>query len=354
MTNQLAYGFWGQEALLSKRLTEVGTSVVWNMINMSVEEQNRQIAEMLKSFVERTTKHKERFRLPTSGTLQPLDEYGNPLPVKPGGYFDVAFPLRGGGTAFGVNRVTGKTMTVAEVNNLTIERLGEDANWMRRHMLAAVLHNAAWTFDDPEFGNLTIQPLANGDTVRYNLVGGSTATDNHYLAQANAISNTDNPFGTIYDELMEHPSNSGPVVVYVASSLTDSIEGLSDFVDVGDPDIRYGVNTDQIASPFSKGFGDEVLGKINKCWIVEWRALPDGYMIAHAQGAGPVLKMREYGVQSLQGLFTESNSPDGNLQETRFIRYAGFGVANRIGALVYQVGSATYNVPAGYSNPLSV
>lgn len=354
MANQLAYGFVGQGHLLGSRLSDIGTAQVWAWVQESVNEHNRQITGLMQSMIERTILHQERTRLPSSGTLQPLDEYGNPRPVRPGDYFDVAFPIQGGGTAFGLNRITGQLATAQEANDLTIERLREDADWIRRHFLAALFTNTTWTFADPEFGNLTIQPLANSDTVTYNKVGGSVATDDHYLAQANAIADSYNPFDDIYDELMEHPSNSGPVVCYVPTNLTSTIEGLSAFVEVGDPDLRYGVNTTQIAAPFTRGFGDEVLGKVNKCWIVEWRALPDSYMIAHASGAGPVVGMREHPAAALQGLFTENHSPDGNLQESRFLRYAGFGVRNRVAALAYRVGNGSYAIPTGYTAPLPV
>lgn len=354
MANQLAYGFVGKEHLLASRLSEVGAETVWGMVKESVDEHNRQIAALLQSFVFSTTLHKERFRLSSSGTLQPLDEYGNPRPVRPGGYFDVAYPIQGGGTAFGVNRVTGNLLTVEEANNLTLERMREDADWMRRHILASVFDNTTWTWDDEEFGNLTIQPLANGDAVTYNKVGGTVAVDTHQLAQASAIDDSHNPFDDIYDELMEHPSNSGPVVVYVPTNLTTSIEALTAFTEVGDPDLRYGVASTQIGSAFDRGFGDEVLGKVNKCWIVEWRALPDSYMMAHAQGGGAPVGMRQYPAGGLQGLFTENHSPDGNLQESRFIRYAGFGVRNRVAAVVYRVGNGSYAIPSGYTNPLAV
>ena len=355
MANQLAYGFIGQTHLLGSRLSDIGTNTVWSWVQESVNEHNRQINGLMQSMIARTTLHQERFRLPSSGTLQPLDEWGNPRPVKPGDTFDVAFPIQGGGTAFGLNRVTGSLATAEEANALTIERLREDADWIRRHFLAAIYYPSTWTYADPEFGSLTIQPLANGDTVTYNKVGGSVATDDHYLAQAAAIGDAANPFDDIYDELMEHPSNSGPVVVYVPTNLTTTIEALSAFIEVGDPDLRYGVNTTQIAAPFTRGFGDEVLGKVNKCWIVEWRALPDNYMIAHASGTGPVVAMREHPASALQGLFTENHSPDGNLQESRFLRYAGFGVRNRVAALAYRIGNSTYSAaPTGYAAPLAV
>ena len=62
--------------------------------------------------------------------------------------------------------------------------------------------------------------------------------------------------------------------------------------------------------------------------------------------------MRQYPSTALQGLFTENHSPDGNLHESRFIRYAGFGARNRIAALVYRIGNGSYAIPTGYTAPL--
>lgn len=352
--NTVAYGFLNLEHLFSQQLDAVGTQVITSAVRESAAEHTRAINALLASLVERTTMHQERFWLPGSKTLQPLDEHGNPLPTAVAGYFDVAYPIQGGGDAWGANRVARALMTVEDVNRQTIEALKADADWIRRHVLAALYDNATWTFDDEKNGDLTIQPLANGDTVVYNKIGGAAATDTHYLAQAAAILDGSNPFPTIYSELIEHPTNQGPVVVYTPSNLVDSIAALTSFVEVGDPDILVGNATDQLGRVIDRGLGDEVLGKASKCWIVEWRALPDNYMIAHAQGAGPVLKMREYPSAALQGFFAENHSPDGNLQLMRMIRYAGFGVANRIAAVAYRIGNAAYAIPTGYGAPLAV
>lgn len=358
--NTVTYGFWGLKGLWDERVTAVGESVVYNAVRESAEEHTRQLNAMMSSLVQRVTDPKVKFSLPGTGTLQPLDEYGNPQPVRPSGSYNVAFPIQGGGTAWGTNRVTRALMTVDEANRNTFDAMGRDADWYKRHALAALLDNVSWTFDDPAYGDLTIEPLANGDTVTYVRRGGAASTDNHYLAQAASIDDSNNPFPTIYDELMEHPSNSGPVVVYVASDLTDDIEDLTAFTQISDPDIRPGLGVDTIEGGVDayndqvRGFGDEVMGKCNRCWVVEWRALPSGYMIAQARGAGPVLGMREYDAPELQGFFPEEYSPDGNLQEMRMIRYAGFGAMNRVAALVQYIGGGAYAIPSGYGAPLAV
>lgn len=358
MANTLAYGFVGLEHLFSQRVVEVGVNVVYDAIRLSAAEYTRQINGLMASFVDKTAEHKERFYLPGSGTLQPLDEYGNPKVVRQAGYYDVAYPIQGGGTAWGDNRVSREIMTVEEANRNTVSAQQMDADWMRRHIMASVFDPTTWTFDDPKYGDLTIQPLAiTSDGVVYLRTGGAASTDEHYLAQAADISDSANPFDDIKDELLEHPGNTGPVVAYVASDLTDDIEGLTAFHERNDPDILKGLASDRLdesAIEDIRGFGDEVLGKTNGVWIVEWRAMPSGYMLVHARGAGPVVMHREYEPAALKGFFPERFSPDGNLMITRMLRYGGFGVRNRVAALVCQIGSATYGVPTGYSTPLAV
>ena len=358
MANTLAYGFVGLEHLFAEKLENVNVDVVNTAIQQTTEEYNRQIAAMNGEIFAPTEQYKVRFSQPGSGTLQPLDEWGNPLPVREAGYYDVAFPIQGGGTNWGTNRVTRALMTVGDVNRYMLETLRRDADWMRRHAFAALLDNTTWSFDDPQHGTLTIQPLANGDSVTYVKKSGISATDTHHLAQAAAIADATNPFDDIYDDLMEHPINmGGQVVCYIPTNVKAAVEGLTGFVEVKDPDIMYGNASDTLNGMIDRGLGDEVLGKVNHCWIVEAGALPNNYVVGTVRGGGaPPLWMREYPAASLKGLFRENHSPDGNLQENRFIRYAGFGAYNRVGAMVYFVsaGDTTYDIPTGYTNPLAV
>lgn len=361
MANSVAYGFTSLTDLFGQRVAEAGVERVWDAIQLSSQEYNRVVTEMAAELVDRLIIAQEQIELPGDGTLQPLDEWGNPLPVQPSGNYQVAYPIQGGGTAWGTNRVSAALLTVEEANRFTLDAYHRDADWLIRHMLAAVLDNTTWTFSDKVgpggtkgLGNITIQPLANGDSVTYVKKGASApATDTHYLYQAAAISDVANPFPTIYTELVEHPSNSGPIKTYVATSLVSTIEALTNFVQVKDPDIQYGIATNQLAGGMDIGFGDRVVGKVDNCWIIEWGRLPAGYMIGHASGV-PILGMREYPVPELQGFFPERHSPDGNLVLNRFIRYAGFGVRNRVAALAYHVGNGSYGIPTGYNTPLPV
>lgn len=360
MANTVAYGFTGLTDLYSQRVAQVGVARVWDAIRTSASEYNRVLNGVLGQMVERTTLAMEQIELPGSGTLQPLDEWGNPLPVQPGGMYQVAYPIRGGGTGWGGNRVSNAMMTVEEVNRNTLDAFRRDTDWVLRHLMASILNNTTWTFNDKVggngakgLGNITIQPLANGDTVTYVKTGGSVATDDHYLATANAIADATNPFPTLYSELMEHPSNSGPVVVYAPTNLVASIEALETFIPEGDPDILVGVGKSRISAVMDRGFADRVLGKVANCWVMEWGRLPSSYLLAHAAG-NPVVGMREYPAPELQGLFHETHSADGNTTEDRLIRYAGFGVRNRVAAAVMRIGNGSWATPTDYVPPLAV
>ncbi len=354
-----AFGFIDLVTLYDQRVAQVGEQRIYQAVQESAAEYNRVANGLMSEFVERTTIAQEQIELPGDGTLQPLDENGNPLPVLPSGSYKVAYPIQGGGTAWGSNRVTRELITVQEAERNTTDAMQRDADWLTRHMLAAVFDSSTWTYNDKVgangtkgLGDITIQPLANGDTVTYVRKGGvAPATDTHYLAQANAISDADNPFQTIYDELIEHPSNNGRVLVYIPSNLKASVEALSGFVAVDSADVVAGANSDRVVNVPMVGPGEKVLGMVNDCWIILWSRMPSSYMIAKMEGK-PILKMREYPTGNLQGFFPEAANVDGNHLVTRMIRYAGFGVYDRVGALVYRVGNAAYAVPTGFDAPL--
>lgn len=364
--NTNLYGFVALQDLYNTRVATVAPDRIYTAINESLAEYTAILDAMMGAWVERTNAALMQFELPGSGTLQPLDEWGNPLPVQPSGSYQVAFPIQGGGTAFGDNRISRAHMTVQELERFTADAMRRDRDWMIRHILAALYTPSTWPFMDKVgadgtskgLGSITIQPLANNDSVVYGRKAfKSNATDNHYLAQAAAIADGANPFPTIRAELAEHPSNSGPYVAYVPSNLVSSINALTEFVEVGDPDINLGANADTVDAPGAQvlGPGQTVLGKTKSgVWVVEMEAMPDNYMLAFALGAGPVLRMREYAPAELQGFFPEYHSPDGNLQLTRFLRYCGFGVANRVGALAYRIGNANYAAPTDYVAPLAI
>jgi hypothetical protein len=362
--NVTAYGFVELKDLFSQTVQQINVQTIQTAVEQSLEIHSRQVTELLGSMVQPTTDFSRRYQLPSGGSLQPLDEKGNPIEVQPSGFYDVAFPIQGGGTAWGTDRISNAMMTVADANRYTVDALDRDVDWMRRHILAALFTNTTWTYADKQYGNLTIQPLANNDSVVFLRKNGTIATDNHFLAQAAAISDAANPFGAIYAELDEHPSNSGPYVAYVPTNLVASIQLLTALDEPPDVSIAYADTAQTLAEVqyihdetsyggAMVGFGDRVVGKANGVWIIEWGALPDNYIIAHARGANDVLGMRQYPAASIQGLFPEFFSPDGNLKSFRSIRFAGFGALNRVGACIQRIGNGSYAIPTGFTAPLA-
>jgi len=362
MANSVAYGFHGLVDIFAQRLggNAQNTELVRNAVVSTAAEHTRQLNEVLGVFAQRTTAPKARFQLPGSGTLQPIDEFGNPRPVQGGSYYELGFPIQGGATAFGTNRVTRQMMTVEQINNDMLNAQLKDADWMIRHMLAALFTNTTWTYTDADstVGDLSVKGLASGDSDKYAFAGGTVATDNHYRATADAIADATNPFSPLRKELSEHPENRGPFVAYIPSNLVDTVTALTEFKDKPDTNITAlsGEVLNNEGAQVQR-FGDEVLGylKSARMWVVEWKRLPDSYMIGAALGnAEPVLRMREYDAAALQGFFPEIHSPNGNLEITNLIRYAGFGVYNRTGAAVQRIGNGTYAIPTGYTAPLAI
>lgn len=366
MANLVNYGFLSLEDLYAQRVNTVGIERVYDAVAASLMEYNRVANAMFSGWVERTTMVQERIELPGSGTLQPLTPDGNPLPIVPSGAYTVGYPIDGAGTAWGTNRITREMLTVQEADRFTDDAFMKDTDWRVRHLLASILDNSSWTYTDKYgdgntgskgLGAVTVVPLANADSVVYMRRGGDSSADDHYLAQAADIADETNPFSVARAELVEHPSNSGPYVSYVPSALINDTTALAEFIEVNDPDINYLDGNNLPTAPQSiLGPGDEILGKTqsSNMWIVEWSRLPSDIIITVATGAGPFVRMRELAAPSLQGLFTEGFDVDGNHTGQRFLRWAGFGVFDRVAAVVTRIGSASYAVPTGYDVPLAV
>jgi hypothetical protein len=354
MANQILYGFHNLQDLAAERVTTVGVGVVNTAVDQAVAEHNRQMNALMDFFVTRTTDFKTRFKSVTGARLQGLDENGRARPIKPAGYYDIGLPLQMAGTAWGYDYVTGQKMTVGDVQRTTQTMLMADNRWVRDKILAALFDNDGWTFVDPEHGSLTILPLANGDTQVYQVFSGGDlgATSQHYLAQAAAIDDgADNPFPAIYSLLTTHPENGGEVVAFVPSNVVAAIEALATFRPVSDPNVREGSNTAVLTGSLGGTLPGNIIGYVDKVWIVEWRSLPDNYIIATTTEGDRPLAMREDPEASLRGFKKVADRDDHPFYERQYLRRAGFGGWNRVGAVVQRVGSGSYAIPTGYTNP---
>lgn len=347
---------WGFDSLAqqaSQRVNSGNAPAVMTAIEQTVAQQNRDVNSYVSFFAEKTEDHKVRFLQRDKAMLQPMDEWGNPLPRRPQGFYDVAFPIEGAGTAYGSNRITRALQTIGDVRRNTLEMVGDDAAWVQQKLLEAILDSGEYTYVDEMYGTLTVKPFANGDAAEYPFTNGTVATDNHYLAQTAGISASANPLPTIHTELTEHPGNRGNVVVFTAANCASAITGMTGFLTTPQAYVRPATSADSLTGFPNVPFG-KPLGYKDNCFVVQWDALPSNYLVGVTTNAmEPALKMREYPANELKGLFMENNSPDGNLQETRYLRYCGFGAYDRTGIVAYQVSGddTTYDVPTGYDRP---
>lgn len=347
-----AYGYVGLEELGRFGIDQVDNGVALNReaIQKTLDYTNARNEVYRSRISTDVSMAKEWYEMPGGGTLQDIDEHDNPLPRVQLSAYDVAFPIRGGGDATGTDRISRALMTFNDANRAVQQATLADKRWHINYKIAALLRNTSYPFLDRTrrtfqgAGSLTIQPLANGDSTQYiNNEGSGIGADNHYLNLVGAITSTNNPFPQIYDELVEHAEMPGEVDVYVARDLVTAIEGMTQFHEPRDPNITYGSGESTVARG-DKGIGDRYIGYVNECNIIRMNALPAGYMFAHNRDMKP-LGYRQYPAASVQGLFQETHSPDGNHMETRFLRYGGYGVRNRVAAAVMQVNAASYTAP---------
>lgn len=362
--NQIAYGFITQKHLFNQRTLVVGEAIMRESIDKSVAAHTAMIRELIGTVAKFTTKVKWKQKTRTFYQLQTVDEFGRPRVVKQQARYDVALPIEEAATAFGLTDTAQAKMTVEELNDEVVGAQNADLEWMSRHLIATWLTKDPYNVDDEENGTLTITPLANGDAVQYVNRMGQPFSDNHYLAQNNAIDDAHNPFPTIYAELDEHKSNSGDYVAYIASNLVTSVQALSTFHPAQDPDLIYAstrtvlkgqpTNNNNTTYGGSKArFGSRYLGKDESgMHIVEWPSLPDSYIAAHAEGAGAFIEVREEDVPELQGFRTKYDRSDTRLIINEFYRKAGFGVTNREAACAMLIGAGAYANPSLYTAPL--
>lgn len=357
MANQVVWGFHDLQTVFDRRVDDVGVRTVSAAIDATIAEHNRQMDAMMNLFVRRTTEFKVRYRTATMASLQPLDQNGRARPIQAAGHYEVALPKLMAGTAWGANYLTRVKMTVQEANDVTNTLLMADQRWMRYHILGALYDDVGWTFADEDHGNLSVVGLANGDTVTYQIMAGTDAgaTDTHYLAQAAAIADGADPFPTIYAELTEHPENSGDVVALIPSNLKAAVQALTSYYPASDPNIDLGDSQARLVGNLGVSVPGEVFGYHDAgVWLVEWKNLPDNYIIALMTGGERPVAMREEPEAELQGFRAVAEREDHPFWERQYLRIAGFGGWNRVNALVYRIGNATYgNAPTGYVTPFN-
>lgn len=345
----------------AQRVTAVDSGLLSSAINVTMADHNRDINALVNLFATRTTDYQLYVSSQNTRRNQPLDENGRSIPVKPAAPYTVAFPLFGSGNAWGANFVTRQKMTAGVLANTLSGMFRGDYQWIVDQLMSALLTNTSvgYTFTDPIHGALTVRGLANGDATVYTRNSNvAPAVDTHYIAQTAAIADATNPYPTIAAELKEHPDNNGEIIAFIPNGLKATTQALLEFNSADqDPDITLGADTDRLTGALSAALprGAEVLGKTDSgVWVVEWASVPASTIIAIMTDGPRPLAMRQFPETELQGFFRAEDRTDFPFREEQWMRWAGFGGYNRVGAVVYQVsnGDTTYDIPTGFTAPI--
>ncbi|QPC83776.1 hypothetical protein G4Y79_05195 [Phototrophicus methaneseepsis] len=360
--NGVAPGFYNLEDRMSDTLQSFGYGNGWNLLQTSAQIHTKTINEMFRTSVDRVTWAKNRIRVAGGRKPQHLGQNDNPKPQRSKITYEVGLPLRIIGDSLGDNMWSRAETTLADLNADYMEiQMGMD-QWMFDNFLSALFTNSSWDYEDDndKIGTVKVMPLANGDNQLYPNTTGGTDQADHFLAQPDAIDDDHNPFAGaegIYSTLKAHPINAGAtIVVKVAKNLVESIKQLGGFKEKAELYTMYGANTDLASSIIDAfvGWGNEAVGVVDNCVIVRADKLPDNYMVAEAIGGTvKAVAMREPSNAQLRGL--EVKPPfrvSSNLEQVDFYLRCGFGVQNRVGAVVMLIGAESYTPPIDFNGPV--
>lgn len=339
-------------------INTVGQQVVWDAIQAYLYRINAELAAAKAVFVdEQTSDFKRRYKLPGGGTLQRRGSDGRYGAVKAIGQWDVAFPLEDFGAQIASNDVVMAYMTAKEMERHIQTIVNQNTNTVRLEMFKALFRHVAATFVDEFQGSLTIEGPANGDAVEYPPVLGSDsqAAEDHLLSSGyavSAISDTNNPFVTLRDELEEHfgsPVGGSNTVVFVDPTVTPYAEELTDFSPIEDRFVSPGVDESRLVN-LPAGLPGKLIGRANGCWIDEWRQMPATYALAvYLDAPKPLIERvdpADTGLGTgLQLVATDKAFPfQGSFWRNRF----GFGCGNRLNVVGMIISASAYSVPTAF------
>lgn len=351
---QLLNGFTNLKDVVNERVIGDLIPVVTKSIDQAIAEHNKVTEDMMRLFVTNTSDYKVRYKSPAAAKLQPLDEHGRARKVKAAGYYDLGFPIRDAGIALGDTRIALVKKTVKQVHDQIAMLLDADKRWLRDQILAVLFDNAGYTFADPEHGDVAVKGLANNDSTIYLVRAGAEngETAQHYR-NVTAMDDANQSFHTIFRDLTKRPENAGngQVISFIPGNIETNVMGLANFVEATDPDITLGSGSSKLTGTLGASVPGQVIGKVDRNWIVTWDSLPDNYIISVITSGDRAVALRQHPEAELQGFNRVATRNDDPYYESQYVRHAGFGAWNRVGAIVTEVAGA-YAVPTGFGQPM--
>lgn len=353
------FGLLGKDDTDREYVNTVGQRVVYDAIQTYLARVNADAAAAQAIFVQGLTEeHAWRYKLPGGGRLQKRSGMTPSGAVKASGGWDVAFPLDDYGAQIAGTDVDMAYMTVGDLERHLSTVTIQNTNTLRYEMLKALFTRSDTTYEDERKGALTLRHLANGDAaVLYPPVLGSEteATDDHYLESgyaATAISDTNNPYVTIKDDLEEHFGSSAGgenIAVFINQAELPETEALTDYVPVMDNFIRAGQNTAVPTNlPMVPG---SIRGRTNGVWVVEWRWMPANYMLGiHLEEIPPLMMRVDPANTGLpRGLSLVARDEAYPMESSEWRHRFGLAVGNRLNGVVMELGiGGSYTVPTAY------
>jgi hypothetical protein len=300
------------------------------------------------------------FETPGGGMMQESNNLTRPGAIKAAGRYNVAFPIRDAR-----DQIAGDDVTLAY---LTLEQLQRNVetvfirhlNWVRFHILKALFNNvndAAW-YEEAYDRVITIRRLANQDGTIYapNINADTGAEDNHYLTSgylSSAISNVNNPFPTLRDEIKEHFGEDTNIVVFINPAQSAIVQGLAAFTPYRDPMLTQPITSTVISGSAPSGIPGMVIGRASNVWVAEWNSIPADYMLAiDVSQPGPLTKRVDVptNIAGRGVLALIARQVEFPLEESFWRDRHGYGVSNRTSAAIMQFKAAPpYDIPTIYA-----
>jgi hypothetical protein len=333
----------------------VGQAAVFNAINQITQRQEEETNLASQIFVEEeTTNYLERYYLPSGGMMQKSGRLTRPGAVKPVNSWDVNYDLLDYRDQVAWDDVSYAYMSVGKLDAVVSGVTIRHQNTVRYEILRHLLNGTNDTFVDEIRGSLTIRRLANADGTVYPAVLG-TSTDltghSHYAGTnyvSSAISDTNNPYNTIKDNLLEH-FGQGNVVVFINNAERAKTEALTAFVPRTRMNVTPGANITTLNDQGLPNIPGEIIGSINDVLVSEWRWIPAGYMFGLDISQPGPLKRRVDIPASLRGFRLVAKQTEFPIDESFWRDRFGFGVGNRLNGVALQlVASTSYTTPTLY------
>ena len=340
----------------------VGQELVFEHLNAFLAASDESLTAASALFIEKDTENvQEKYMLPGGGRLQERGGQAESATVKASGSWTVAYPIKRYGAQFAYTREAIAKMTLRKVQNDADTIVEQYRNTLRFEILKALFDNTQDTFIDDDKGSISIEPLANGDTVVYPPVSGSEteATEDHYLASGyvtGAISDTNNPYETITADLVHHfggdTQGGNNIVTLIHPDEVSVTQDLTEFTDLPDNFIVSGDNTDvPTRLPVVPG---SIIGRMrgqSSCWVSQWDWMPTGYMLAiHLEEKAPLKKrmpLAAWGLPSALELVQEHDTYP--FRQAHYETYFGVGAGNRLNGVFLELTAGAFSIPSGYS-----